>query len=106
MQAVNAAQIMPEIMPIERKFYWTCGKCRGAGLYRDDDFLVGDFSIVCPICGNRYYGDVGGRARGLAPVKTYYTPESAPLPFGASHFILERMANIMTGTGGSGARTK
>ncbi|MCX5822395.1 MAG: hypothetical protein NTY86_02515, partial [Deltaproteobacteria bacterium] len=92
-------------MSVERKFYWTCGKGHGAGLYRDDDLLAGDFSIVCPICGNRYYGDVGGRARGLAPVKTYYTPESAPLPFGASHFILERTANIMTGSGQIRPRT-
>ena len=96
---------MPEIMPDERPFYWTCGKCRGAGLYRDDDRLVGDFSIVCPICGNRYYGDVGGKVRGLAPVKIYYTPEIAPPPFGASHFVQERTANIVTGPAGSGART-
>lgn len=96
---------MPENMPDERPFYLACGKCRGAGLYRDDDRLVGDYSIVCPICGNRYYGDVGGKARGLVPVKVYCVPEIAPPPFGASHFIQERAANIVTGSGRSSART-
>ena len=50
-------------MSVERKFYWACGKCGSAGLYRDDDFQAGDCSIVCLICGERYYGDVGVSAK-------------------------------------------
>lgn len=38
-------------------------------------------------------------------MKVYYSPADAPLPSYASHFILERAANIVTGPGGSGART-
>jgi len=87
---------MTKMMTDDRPFRYVCGKCRGRGLYRDDDFLVGDFSIVCPTCGNRYYGDVGGKTQGAAPVKEYYTPEPPP-PAGAIHFALERTANILTG---------
>ena len=82
----------------ERPFYWACGKCGSRGLYRDDDRLVGDWSIACRTCGNRFYGEVGGKAQGAAPVKVFYMPEAAP-PLGPNHFTLERTANILTGPG-------
>jgi hypothetical protein len=84
-------------------FKWVCGKCRGSGLYREDDRLVGDCCIACPICGNRYYNDVGRVSVGVAPVKVRYTPTPAPPPE-PNHFTLERTASIATGPGRSGAR--
>lgn len=108
-QTLNAVQIMPEIMPEERPFYWACGKCRSRGIYRDDDFAVGDFAIACPMCGNRYYGDIGSgtqaRTKGVAPVKVYHTPRPAPPPTGPGHYTLERTANILTGPWRSTARS-
>ncbi|MFH2073754.1 MAG: hypothetical protein ABIJ57_00210 [Pseudomonadota bacterium] len=51
---------------IERPFYFICGKCDSAGIYRD-----GDGSLACLMCGNRYYEAVGGKTKGIAPKKVY-----------------------------------
>jgi len=81
----------------ERSYSWACGKCGSKGLYRDEDFAVGDFAIACPMCGNRYYGDLGSRSQGVAPVKVYCEIKAAPPPAGPGHFVLERTANILKG---------
>jgi len=48
---------------------WICGKCGRSPVYREDDRLVGDFCLACPICGNRYYNSVGRKGVGVAPVR-------------------------------------
>jgi len=77
---------------------YVCGKCRSKGLYRDDHFSVGDYAIVCPICGNRFYPGAGRLAAGIAPVMTNMEAKAAkPAVVVSGHFKQERTANILTG---------
>jgi len=79
---------------------WVCGKCGSAGLYRDDDFAVGDFAIVCRICGNRWYPGAGRLSSCIAPVMAKTEAETSIKPATATvslHFEQGRMANILTG---------
>ncbi|MFH2074381.1 MAG: hypothetical protein ABIJ57_03410 [Pseudomonadota bacterium] len=59
---------------IERPFYFICGKCESAGIYRD-----GDGSLACLMCGNRYYEVLGGKTKGMAPKKVYKEEDVANL---------------------------
>jgi hypothetical protein len=53
---------------------------------------------VCPSCGNRYYGNVGGRVQGFAPVAVSLDPKPELPPARPVHFTTERMANLCQGT--------
>jgi len=84
---------------------WVCGKCRSRGLYRDDDFSVGDFSIVCPLCGNRYYPGAGRLSAGIAPVMAGAAAKPAAATI-SGHFEQERTSNILTGPARSAPKKK
>ena len=75
----------------ERPFYFVCGKCGCQGINRDGD------CIACPICGNRYYGVVFGKARGQEPKKVYADPDKPPTKYESGHHETQRMENLLTG---------
>jgi hypothetical protein len=84
-------------MAAEERFRYVCGKCRSAGLYRDDDPFIGDSCIVCPICGNRYYNDVGRVSVGISPMKIPYIPRLVPKAAVTTNPRSERSANLFPG---------
>ncbi len=75
---------------------YVCGKCRGNGLYREEDRSVGDCCIACKLCGNRYYDSIGRSGVGVAPRKVHFTP-APDQPPDPDHFETERSQNILTG---------